>query len=255
LSSHIQICDRTDIRWVAVKYSRFLTEFRGFSIAPPRLLVRSQIWIQKVKERLKLDNLRTDHVIIQSELKYLIGAKIVDLKCRVFCGKTAPFPTVWVFHVGRPVETVQFRVEPNPEPTREFGPVGNTRSSNPVNYIWQMLKHNDQCTGLDYIMKPVSYFAFQGCYNIDTAEVLNRLSATDKQRSTLRPHLSCLQTIRMCPLSSLYHSRYIIWKNICPWSAQIYQINITQWCIRRFGNSQLWTVIPRTNCRGLGTRS
>jgi hypothetical protein len=82
--------------------------------------------MQEVKEGLKLDNLHTDHVMIRSELKYLIGAKIVDLKCRVFGGKTAPFPTVRVFRVVRPVATVRFRVELNPEPTREFGPVANT---------------------------------------------------------------------------------------------------------------------------------
>jgi hypothetical protein len=81
--------------------------------------------MQEVKEGLKLDNLRTDHVMIRSELKYLIGEKIVDLKCRVFGGQTAPFPTVRVFRVVRPVATVQFRVEPIPEPTWEFVPVAN----------------------------------------------------------------------------------------------------------------------------------
>jgi len=88
--------------------------------------------MQEVKEGLTLDNLRTDHVMIRSELKYLIGAKIVDLKCQVFGGKTAPFPTVRVFRVVRPVATVQFQVEPNPEPTREFGPVGNTTCHSPT---------------------------------------------------------------------------------------------------------------------------
>jgi hypothetical protein len=83
--------------------------------------------MQEVKVGLKLDNLRTNHVMIQSELKYLIGAKIVDLKYRVFGGKTAPFPTVRVFRVVRPVATVRFRVEPNPEPIREFGPDANTK--------------------------------------------------------------------------------------------------------------------------------
>ena len=82
--------------------------------------------MREVKEGLKLDNLRTDHVMIRSELKYLIRVKIVDLKCRVFGGKTAPFPTVRVFRVLRPVATVRFRVEPNPEPTGEFGSVANT---------------------------------------------------------------------------------------------------------------------------------
>ena len=79
-----------------------------------------------MKERLKLHNLRTDHVVIRSELKYLIGAKMVNFKCRVFGGKTAPFPMVRVFRVVRPMATVRVRVEPDPEPTRQFGPVANT---------------------------------------------------------------------------------------------------------------------------------
>jgi hypothetical protein len=79
-----------------------------------------------MKEGVKLHNIRTDHVVIRSELKYLIGAKMLNLKCWVFGGKTAPFPTVWVFRVVRPVATVRVRVEPDPEPTREFGPVANT---------------------------------------------------------------------------------------------------------------------------------
>ena len=33
--------------------------------------------MQEVKERLKLNNLRIDHVMIQSKLEYLIGAKVV----------------------------------------------------------------------------------------------------------------------------------------------------------------------------------
>jgi hypothetical protein len=87
--------------------------------------------MQEVKEGLKLDNLRTNHVMIRSELQYLIGAKIVDLKCRVFGGKTAPCRTVRVFRVVRPIARVQFQVEPNPEPTREFGPVAITRVEDP----------------------------------------------------------------------------------------------------------------------------
>jgi len=79
-----------------------------------------------VKERVELHNLRTDHVMIRSELKYSIGGKVVMLKCRVFGGKTGPFPVGRVFRVVRPVATVRFRAEPDPEPTREFGPVANT---------------------------------------------------------------------------------------------------------------------------------
>ena len=58
----------------------------GFSIATQQLVVRSQICEREGKEGLKLHNLRTDHVTIRSEVRYLIGAKIVHLDCRVFGG-------------------------------------------------------------------------------------------------------------------------------------------------------------------------
>jgi hypothetical protein len=84
-----------------------------------------------VKERVELYNLRTDHVMRRSELKYLIGGQVVMLKCRVFEVKTGPFPVGRVFRGVRPVATVRFRVEPEPEPTREIGPVANTSPGNP----------------------------------------------------------------------------------------------------------------------------
>jgi len=62
-----------------------------------------------VKELLKLHNLCIDHVMIQSELKYLISAKVVRLKCRVFGGKTGNGPG---FRVVKPVATVRFRFQP-----------------------------------------------------------------------------------------------------------------------------------------------
>jgi hypothetical protein len=49
------------------------------------------------------------------------------LKSRVFRGKTSPLPVGRVFRRVRPVAVVQFRDEPEPEPTQEFGPVANTR--------------------------------------------------------------------------------------------------------------------------------
>jgi hypothetical protein len=81
-----------------------------------------------VKERLKLHNVCTDHVIVQSELKYSIVAKIVNLICEVDGGTTGPFPTVQVFLVIRPIATVWFVLEPDPESTLEFRPVVNTNS-------------------------------------------------------------------------------------------------------------------------------
>jgi len=92
-----------------------------------RILAGSQICKREVKERLNLHNLRTDHVVIQSELKYLIGAKMVNSTYRDFGGETAPFPTVWVFRVVRPGSTVRVQVEQDPEPTRQVGPIANTR--------------------------------------------------------------------------------------------------------------------------------
>ena len=70
------------------------------------------------------------------------------------------------------------------------------RSSNKVNYICQMLKHNDWCTSLDYMEETLSYLALQGCYNIDSAKVFNQLSATDQWRSTYWVYLLRLQTIQ-----------------------------------------------------------
>ena len=36
------------------------------------------------------------------------------------------------------------------------------RSTNQVTYIQHMLKHNDRCTGLDYMEETLSYLALQG---------------------------------------------------------------------------------------------
>jgi len=52
-------------------------------------------------------------------------------------------------------------------------------STKNVNYIRQMLKHNDRCTGLDYMEETLSYLALQGWYDIDSAKVFNLLSAAD----------------------------------------------------------------------------
>ena len=65
-----------------------------------------------MKELLELHNLRTDHIMIRSELQYLIGGQVVMLKCRVVC--------------GNPLQRFGSGLEPDPEPIREFGPVANT---------------------------------------------------------------------------------------------------------------------------------
>ena len=81
-----------------------------------------------MKELVKLHNLRTDHVTIRSELKYLIGAKVVRLKCRVYDVKTGPIATVRVFVWQDPLQWFGSGFDPDPQPTCEFGTVANTRS-------------------------------------------------------------------------------------------------------------------------------
>jgi hypothetical protein len=88
------------------------------------------------------------------------------------------------------------------------------RCSNKINYIRHMLKNNDWCTGLDYMEETLSYLALEGCYDVDSAKVFNLLSATDKQRSTRRVHLLCVQTIQDAPI-------------IRPISEQLYQLRET----------------------------
>jgi len=67
------------------------------------------------------------------------------------------------------------------------------RSTNKMNYIRQMLKHNDRSTALDYMEETLSYLALQGWYKIDSAQVFNLLSAGNKRRNTRRAHLLRLQ--------------------------------------------------------------
>jgi len=74
-TSCCQICDRTNIRCVAIENPPILRKITRYFATIQRILVRSQIWRREVKERLEMHNLRTDHVMIRSELKYLIWAK------------------------------------------------------------------------------------------------------------------------------------------------------------------------------------
>jgi hypothetical protein len=94
------------------------------------------------------------------------------------------------------------------------------RSTNKVNYIRQMFKHNDQCTGLDYMEETLSYLALQGWYDIVSAKDFNGLSATDKRRSTHRAHHVPLPPIEDKPIlwpvsQQLYHERETHVRGVC----------------------------------------
>ena len=83
-----------------------------------------------------------------------------------------------------------------------------------------MLQHNDQCTGLDYMEKTLSYLAFQDWYDVDSPIVFNLLSATNQHRSTRRAHLLHLQTIQDEPfirlvLQQVYHLREMHVRGVC----------------------------------------
>jgi hypothetical protein len=83
------------------------------------------------------------------------------------------------------------------------------QSSNKVNYIRQMLKHSDRCTGLDYMDEALSHLALQGWYVIDLATVFKLLSATIKLRNNNRAHplriQSCQEEPIFCPVSEQVH--------------------------------------------------
>jgi len=109
-TSRFQICDPTNIRWVAIENPLISLKMCLHFTATQRLSVGSQIWKQEVKERLLLHNLRTDHILIWSELKYLIGAKVAGtIKWNRGLGTTRP-NTCW-FMSGpgnNPAKTKQF---------------------------------------------------------------------------------------------------------------------------------------------------
>jgi hypothetical protein len=63
--------------------------------------------------------------MIPSELIYLLGGKIISLKCRDLGGVTGSIPTFRDFCVVRPVAMVPCPVEPDREPTWQFVPGAN----------------------------------------------------------------------------------------------------------------------------------
>jgi hypothetical protein len=95
-----------------------------------------------------------------------------------------------------------------------------SQSSDKVNYIRDMLKHNDRCTGLDYMEETLSYRALEGWYDIDSPKVFNLLSATDTWRTTRRAHLLRLQTIQNWPIippvsEQVYYLRETHVREVC----------------------------------------
>jgi hypothetical protein len=78
-TSRFPHCDPTNIRWVTIGNLLISSKMGLYFTATQRISVGSHIWQREVKERLELHNLRTDHLVIRSELKYLIGVKITGI--------------------------------------------------------------------------------------------------------------------------------------------------------------------------------
>jgi len=74
-TSRSEICDPTTIRWVAIEYPLNSLEMGPVFTATQRISVGSQIGKREVKWRPELHNLRTDHVMIRSELNFSMGGK------------------------------------------------------------------------------------------------------------------------------------------------------------------------------------
>ena len=76
-TSRIHICDQTNIRSVAIENPQISPKICPDFTATQRISMGSQIWMLEMKELIKLHNLRSRHVMIGSELKYLIGSKVM----------------------------------------------------------------------------------------------------------------------------------------------------------------------------------
>jgi len=140
-ASHIHICDRTHIHWIIVKSHHIVCNIRGFSMATQWIFVWSQIWQREVKERQKLHNVLIDHVMIWSELRYIIGAKIVNSKCQVLCGNASPFQMVWVLRLVIPVATVWFRRNWNQNWPRKLDPLLTLYWAASGSHLWCSRDH------------------------------------------------------------------------------------------------------------------
>ena len=77
--SRNQIRDQTNVRGVTLENPPISGKMCPYFTATQRISVGSQIWMMEVKELVKLHNLHIHHLMIRSELKYLMAAKAVGM--------------------------------------------------------------------------------------------------------------------------------------------------------------------------------
>jgi len=75
-TSCCQICDGTNIRWIAIEHPQILPPISCYFTPIQGILVHLQICTWEVEEWLPLDNQCTDHFVIHWDLRYLIVAKV-----------------------------------------------------------------------------------------------------------------------------------------------------------------------------------
>ena len=77
-TSCFEICDLPNIRWVGIDNPGFAHHIWPYFTVIQLILVVSQSWKQAVKDRIQLHNLHMDHMMIRSELRYLIGLRLTQ---------------------------------------------------------------------------------------------------------------------------------------------------------------------------------
>jgi hypothetical protein len=156
--------------------------------------------------------------MVQSELKYIIGATIENLKCKVFGGKISPFRTVRVCWVVRHGAMVKILLGPDLEPSWVFGPVANTTPAE--TRIFSLAGERDSfqggssgaCTIHCQNSTPTSSLNTSGVEDI-TQLATSCLSAT-QQRSMITSSVMLGTSIRSTPAprgtSQAYSTRRVI---------------------------------------------
>ena len=76
-----------------------------------------------------------DQARIRLDLRFFIGAPIVNMPCPVVGVKSGPFPMGQVFRGVKPVASFRFQVKLEPELNREIGTLANTTAAS-MNYYW-----------------------------------------------------------------------------------------------------------------------
>jgi hypothetical protein len=94
------------------------------------------------------------------------------------------------------------------------------QSTNIVNYIQQLHKDNEQCTGLDYTEETVLHLARLAQYGIDSAKDFNLLPAADNRQIMCIYQLLHLQLGQDEPFfthvsQQVYHLRETLVRRVC----------------------------------------